>query len=188
MVVSMEQQHGAEPGTSVQTGEMLVNAPQRMVLMSLELQTPIYLQMAMSILEIEDDSAFITSDSPCVWYNPQAHTFPPFYRSPGLAQTDIEVTLPLSPKLMLLLTHNKKLGARVKIGGSAVRRINGRTMVYATNEFVSWKGEVDPRWFERPQMPPDAWENTDDGKKALQQQAEWQEIREDWKRKTGKYP
>jgi Protein of unknown function (DUF4238) len=185
MVTRMEQQYELEPKTSLETGEMLRNAAQRSVMMSLEIETPLYLQMEMAVLEIQDERTFITSDSPCVWFNPKAHTFPPFYRSPGLAQSDIEVTLPLKPKHMVLFSHIHQTDY-IGVGGSLVDGLNRRTRAFTTNEFVSWKGQMDPSWFVKRALPADAWESTEEGKKSLQRQTEWDEIRTEWERKTGR--
>jgi hypothetical protein len=39
-----------------------------------------------------------------------------------------------------------------------------------------------PEWFKKLEMPPDAWENTDEGKRAMQEQAEWDQMRKDTER------
>jgi hypothetical protein len=139
-VTRMEQQYELEPKTSLETGEMLRDAAQRSVMMSLEIETPLYLQMEMAVLEIQDDRTFITSDSPCVWFNPKAHTFPPFYRSPGLAQTDIEVTLPLTPKHMVLFSHIHQTHY-IGVGGSLVDGLNGRTRAFTTKNSCHGRGK-----------------------------------------------
>jgi hypothetical protein len=36
-------------------------------------------------------------------------------------------------------------------------------------------------------MPDDAWENTEAGKKAIRQSAEWEQELREWKQKTGKW-
>lgn len=106
-VVEMETSVGAEPHTSLLIAAMLENAHQHFIAMALETEAPLYFVMNMTILCTDDAIGFITSDAPCAWFNPKAHTFPPFYRSPGSAQNDIEVTLPLTPRLMLLFSHHK---------------------------------------------------------------------------------
>jgi hypothetical protein len=180
-VVTMEKAHDAKPVTSLQTGVLLENAHQHILIMSLEIQAPLYFNMEMTILVTRDPVGFITSDAPCAWYNPKAHTFPPFYRSPGLAQTDIEVTLPLTPQHMLMFSHNK-FAPFVDVPDRFVEHANHRTRAYCEKEFVSWKGETRPEWFKKLEMPPDAWENTDEGKRATQEQAEWDQMRKDIER------
>lgn len=167
----MEKQAGAEPVTSLETGRILENAPQHFLAMSLDVESPLYLRMNMAILVTDDPIGFITSDSPCGWYNPKAHTMPPFYRSPGLAQTDIEVTLPLTPQHLLLFSH-EDYPAYMDVGTHAVNQINHRLHASSDQEFVSWKGVARPDWFVHMPMPADAWENTEEGKSHAPKQPE----------------
>jgi hypothetical protein len=125
----------------------------------------------MSILISKEPLGFITSDAPCVWFNPKAHTFPPFYRSPGLAQTDIEVTLPLTPHHLLYFSH-VAVPLYIDIKDAEAEILNHRTLGFCDQEFVSWKGGANPRWFEKVPMPADAWENTEEGKEAHREQEE----------------
>jgi len=182
---SLEQQYGVGPHTSKQTERMVEVAPQYFVMTMLEMQTPIYFQMQISIFVSKDEFGFITSDSPCVWFNPKAHTFPPFYRSPGLAQADIEVTLPLTPQHLLFISH-KPNHFYIDVNQAAVDEANRLTRAYCTDEFVSWRGETRPYWFEQGVMPPDAWESTDAGKEALRQRSEREQKIEQWKKRSGK--
>jgi hypothetical protein len=184
MVSSMEKQHNVEPKLSRQTGRMVETAPQYLVMTMLEIGTPLLFEMEMSVFITNDEHAFITSDSPCVWFNPMAHTFPPFYRSPGLAQKDIEVTLPLTPHHMLFISHSKH-PFYIDVGQRFVDEVNRRTRAHCAIEFVSWKGETRSYWFEKGTLPADAWENTDAGKKAMRESAEWEQELSQWKEKSG---
>ena len=67
-------------------------------------------------------------------------------------------------------------------GRKRVLLITGR----ASDEFVSWKGETSPYWFELGTPPDDAWENTEAGKKAMQQSAEWEQELKQWNEKDKK--
>jgi hypothetical protein len=96
------------------------------VMMSLTHETPLLFAMNMSIVVADDEVGFITSDMPCIWHNSKLHTFPPFYRHPGLAQKDIEVCLPLTPQHMLLISH-KNLDMYVYASSKVVQEVN-RTM------------------------------------------------------------
>lgn len=172
----MEQQHSTEPTTSRQTGKLVEIAPQYFVMAMLDVQAPMLFDMEMSIFVTQDELGFITSDSPCVWFNPKMHTFPPFYRSPGLGQKDIEVTLPLTPHHMLFISH-KKFPFYINVAQRVVDEANRLSRAHCNDEFVSWKGETRPYWFEVGKPPADAWENTDAGKKAMHESAEWDQLR-----------
>ena len=75
------------------------------VVWAIEIQLPRLVQMRRRVLTTDDHVGFITSDQPCVWFDPEAYRRPWHLRSPGLAVPTIEVTLPVSPAQMLLLTH-----------------------------------------------------------------------------------
>jgi hypothetical protein len=67
------------------------------------------------------------------------------------------------------------------VGQHVVDEANRLTRAYTDDEFVSWKGTTRPYWFESGTMPADAWENTEAGKKAMQQSAEWEQELNEWK-------
>jgi hypothetical protein len=172
VVTGLEQAHGAPPTTSIQTGKMVEYAHQQIITSALEIETPLLFQMQMAVFVTDRELGFITSDSPCVWFNPKLHTYPPFYRSPGLGQQDIEVTLPLSPQHLLFISHRQSATFYLDIEERYVDEANRSTRFHCDEEFVSWKGETRPYWFERGQEPEDMWEKTEAGRKALEEQAE----------------
>lgn len=184
-VVALEQQRGAKPDSSIHWARAVETAYQDTVMLGLDTQSPLYFAMHMSILITDDPLGFITSDTPCVWRNPRAHTMPPSYRSPGLAQADIEVTLPLTPQHLLLVSH-KKYPLYIHVPAKIVDEANRVGRWHCSEEFVSWKGETRPSWFERGEMPDDAWENTEEGKAAIKQQAKWDEMQKEHESRTGK--
>src|SRR5271156_433353 len=165
-VVALEQAHGAKPTTSLQTAELVEKAHQHIIATGIEIEVPLLLQMHMTVLVTDNELGFITSDNPCVWFNPNLHKFPPFYRSPGLAQRDIEVTLPLSPRYLILISHRAS-PLYVDVDENAVDEANRTTRFHCAEEFVSWKGETQPYWFERGQEPEDTWEKSEAGKRVL---------------------
>jgi len=186
MVSSLEQQYGAKPTTSHETGRMVEVAPQYLVMTMLEIQTPMYFAMEMSVFVSQDEIGFITSDSPCVWFNPNAYRWPPFYRHAGLGQRDVEVTLPLTPRHLLLISH-ENLPFYVGVEQKTVDEANRLWHAACAAEFVSWKGETRPCWFEPGEKPPaDAWDNTDAGKRAMQRSAEWEQELKAFNEKSGR--
>lgn len=173
MVEAMERAHGMPPGKSLTTAKMVDRAHVDIVIMSIMQVTPMLFEMPMSILVTEDPAGFITSDVPCIWFNSKLHTLPPFYRSPGLAQRDIEVRLPLTPQHMLLISH-QELEPYISVNPKMVQELNRTTRFSCYEEFISWKGEVDPFWFSEREMPDDAWEKTEQGKVAMAEAEEWE--------------
>lgn len=165
-VVALEKAHNAEPTTSTQTAELLEHAQQHVIVMSLPTVTPLLFQMPMTILVTNDELGFITSDNPCVLFNPKWYKLPPFFRSPGLAQTDIEITLPLTPQHVLLISH-RTYPLYQRVGQRVVDELNRRSRFFCTEEFVSWKGETRPYWFDPGKEPEDTWEKSEEGNRAL---------------------
>src|SRR5207244_1156745 len=80
-VVALEKQHNAPPVTSLETGEMVEHAHQHLIATGVVVQAPLLFQMQMSISVTNNELGFITSDTPCVWFNPEWYKLPPFYRS-----------------------------------------------------------------------------------------------------------
>ena len=75
---------------------------------------------------------FLTSDNPCIMLNPELEKrYRPgtFGSSPGLAQYDVELTLPLSAEIAVLWGWQLNQDGRyVKVSEDMVRQINARTI------------------------------------------------------------
>ncbi len=175
-VVALEKHHNAEPVTSFETATMVEYAPQLLLATSLDIQPPLLFQMALSIMVSDDELGFITSDMPCVWFNPEAYKLPPFYRSPGLAQREIQVTLPLTPQHLMVISHHHEYPQYVNVKQGAVDEFNRITRFHCDKEFVSWKGETRPYWFDPGKEPDDSWEKSPEGKEALERQKEYERM------------
>jgi hypothetical protein len=175
-VVALEKLHDAPPVTSLETAEMVEHAHQHLVATGVEVQAPLLFRMPMTILVTSDKLGFITSDTPCVWFNPKWYKLPPFYRSPGLAHDDIEVTLPLSPHQMLLISH-RTYPLYTDVKQTSVDELNRRTRFHCEEEFVSWKGETRPYWLDPGKEPEDTWEKSPEGAAAIakaEKHKQWQ--------------
>jgi hypothetical protein len=157
VVTNLEKQHHAAPTTSLRTAKMVEYAAQHLITMGIDVEAPLLFEMPMTIMMTADELGFITSDAPCVWLNPQLYKVPPFYRSPGLAQRDIEVTLPLTPHHLLLISH-RKYPLYIDVEQKALDEGNRLRRFHCEKEFVSWKGETRPYWFEIGEEPEDSWE------------------------------
>jgi Protein of unknown function (DUF4238) len=155
MVVDLEQAQNLRPIRSLETSRMVELAHQQVIANSLEIEAPLLFQMQMAILTTNDGTGFITSDRPCVWFNPSLYKMPPSYRSPGLGQREIEVTLPLTPQHMLFISHTK-CPEYVELSRTLLDESNRLTRFYCSEEFISWKGGMLARWFERGEKPADA--------------------------------
>ncbi|TDU68115.1 uncharacterized protein DUF4238 [Prosthecobacter fusiformis] len=84
--------------------------------------------MNCSILSVEDESSFlITSDTPVVLYNANHDPKSPY--GSGFAQKAVEVTIPLSSKMLLLFSHSDSPHGRLT--HDLIRHFNQRMIVGA---------------------------------------------------------
>lgn len=88
------------PSLSVGQVKQIAAKPiQHMLLSVVEQELPILNQMNLTIFTADDDPGFITSDFPCIWFDPASRRRPPMLRSES-----IEVTMPISPRSLALLS------------------------------------------------------------------------------------
>ena len=153
MVVNMEQAQNLRPITSLRTAKMVELAPQQAIASSLEFEPPMLFKMQMAIFITEDDTGFITSDRPCVWFNPSLRDAPPIYRAPGLGQREIEVTLPLTPHHLLLISHSREFLEYTAATDEVLTNSNSLRRYACSEEFISWKGATRAEWFTSAEEP-----------------------------------
>jgi Protein of unknown function (DUF4238) len=123
-------------------------------------------RMKIAVFVAEGMPGFITSDAPCVLYDPAAYKRPPIYRPPGLAYKTVEVSLPLAPNRMLHFSWEPRFdGMYLPIDGRVVDEVNRTTQFHADKQILSCKNETCDFWFEDRPLP--AWENTDKAKELL---------------------
>lgn len=127
--------------------ERLANKPlQEMLMVSIRTQVELFMKMNLCIMCTDDEIGFITSDAPCVWFDPKAYKRPAMYRSPGLGYPTIEVTLPISPNQKALISHCP-LKEYIDIPKLHLDETNRMTRFYADEYFVVRKNYINPLWF-----------------------------------------
>jgi hypothetical protein len=110
--------------------------------------------MTVTFLCTSDDTPFITSDAPVVWFDRELYKLPPFYRHPGLGSETIEVTMPIAPNRLLLLTHGRAtegylpILSTLEIGMHLIDENNRRTRFHCDDHFVSNSSEKKEIWFD----------------------------------------
>jgi hypothetical protein len=137
----------------------LVERPlQNMLPMHIEVLTPMLAKLHATVLCASGKAAFITSDAPCVWFDPEAYKRPPMYRAPALMYPTLEITLPLSPDRALLLSRQEPAdNFYLDIPDPFVDELNRRTRGYAEEEFVARTPEANPLWYDVGELPDDGW-------------------------------
>jgi Protein of unknown function (DUF4238) len=150
------------PTISIEELRALAEQPlQRMLRAATTAETEILSYMTITIICTSNDAGFITSDAPVVWFDPQLYKRPAFWRSLALGAETIEVTMPIAPSRLLLLTHRRLREGYIHIPESAVYLIdenNRRTRFHRDEHFVSNSKEKKEVWFDAG-TPPPGWED-----------------------------
>jgi hypothetical protein len=127
--------------------------------------TPLLARLDFLVL-VSAGAAFITSDHPCVWFDPEGYKRPPLYQAPALIYESIEITLPVSPRQLILLNRKGLWGYR-DVSERVVDEYNRRTRFACTEHFVSDSNATKPIWFDPGVEPEDSWRkrNPDRGRR-----------------------
>lgn len=110
--------------------------------------------MTLTILCTAGDPGFITSDAPCVWFDPEAYKRPFPFDAPGLMYDTIEISLPVSPSQLAVLSR-RDLPPYINIPDKLVDEFNRRTRAHCQNEFVVRRNITRPMWFDLGSPPED---------------------------------
>ena len=112
------------------------------------------LRMNLALFEAPAGHAFITSDVPVIWFDPDLYKRPPAYQSLGLAYPNVEVRMPVSPRLILNISHHTELGGcRFVATGQMVEEFNRVARFECYEHFVTASNRKDHYWFFDAQPP-----------------------------------
>jgi len=117
----------------------------------------LFYQLDLAILVTGDEIGFITSDSPCVVFDPESCKRPPLFQFPALMYEAIEISLPISPSHCLLL-NRQGLSGYTDISQGVVDDLNRRVRFYAEKYFVVRKDAKRDCWFDPGVEPDDSWD------------------------------
>ncbi|MEE8428924.1 MAG: DUF4238 domain-containing protein, partial [Gammaproteobacteria bacterium] len=140
-----------------QVREMVDDPVKTMLIPMIETVAPLLSKLDFAILCNDLDLGNITSDSPCVWFDPEAYKRPPIYRGPALMYDTIEITLPVTPKECIYLNRQGMRGF-IDVPEAVVRDLNRRTRFQASEYYVVNQDRVDDIWFDPGIEPDDSWE------------------------------
>lgn len=139
---------GDENSLSIEEVREIVEKPIQSMLSANVVQiAPLLYERPYLILEAPIGNSFITSDNPCVWFDPADYQNPRPFGAGGLISPTLEITLPLSPKQMLffggaLITS----GVYIPIDNEMVDSLNKRTRLFSDEFFISNNPKVKPSW------------------------------------------
>lgn len=119
----------------------------------------IFAQMNLVVLHTDDEVGFVTSDQPCTLYNPLLHLVPPAYRNiVPIVNRAVEVTLPLTPNHLALLTMDPHLHGIRNLTAENKDVVNGANQLTCSNchkEFVVRRNHLERKWLEPLELPAD---------------------------------
>jgi hypothetical protein len=153
----------SRPTLSMENVRQITENPMRYTLGFVGVELPHLVKMHSTILCTDSDPGFITSDAPVIWFDPDWHKKPPLFRSPSLSDLRLEITLPISPDQLLMLTHprdevDQQPIQYLDVPEKVVVEANRRLRFQSDKEFVVRRAFIDPKWFDPGTPPPDTWE------------------------------
>lgn len=144
---ALARQHGVKSKEVGKWKEYKKNAHKIGLIQTLPDLTRLILKMSVAFLCVDNGgSKFITSDDPCNLFNPDLQ-WQRFY-SPGLAQRNVQVTLPLSPEIMLCMSWSNLRGY-IRWERSRVNEANRMIVGHCYKYIVSHSSKVKWIWFRR---------------------------------------
>jgi uncharacterized protein DUF4238 len=142
---------------SLEEVQEMAEAPLQTMLVAMVRElTPLLAQLDLLVFTTTDSPGFLTSDNPCVWFDADAYRRPPLYQGVGAAFPGIEITLPVSPR-QLLVFHRHGPNGYVPVTERAVDEMNRRTRFGCGDYFVTNANVTRPIWFDPGEEPEDSW-------------------------------
>lgn len=149
---------GGGPSLGYEDVKRMAEQPlQTMLAPQIKTQLPHLVRMDYVIMECSTMPGFITSDNPCVWWDPEAYKKPPLWRSSGLLTPTLEISMPLSPRQRIILNW-KGVREYVTVPERIVDDANRLTRAACSEHFVSNSSATKPIWFDPGVEPDDSWE------------------------------
>ena len=143
------------PSKSLDELSGLVAEPQRKLMEHVAAETVLMSAMNLGFFGAPAGHEFITSDVPVTWFDPDLYKRAPFYQVLGLGYRNVEVTLPVSPKLILHISHHPQLSGRWMLASEPmVEEFNRRTRWECYRDFVTIHNRKNPYWFIDLKPPP----------------------------------
>ncbi|MFA6562308.1 MAG: DUF4238 domain-containing protein [Verrucomicrobiia bacterium] len=118
---------------------------------------PLLSKLDLAVFGTNDPIGFITSDNPCIWFDPEDYKRPPLYRGPALASKTTEITLPVSPQQCVCLNQHG-LNGYFKATDELIDEFNRRTRFHACKSFIVCCNQTKPFWFDPGKDPDDSWD------------------------------
>lgn len=142
---SLERQHNIAPTESRKLRTIRNNAHRINIVQLLPDLTKVLTQMSVAFLCADRHSArFVTSDDPCNLFNPDLQ-WQRFY-GPGLGQKNVQLTLPLSPNIMMCMSWTNFRGY-IAWDTKHVDEANRMVIGHCYRHFISHRRKTKRGWF-----------------------------------------
>jgi hypothetical protein len=143
---AMEQANGGSSQMSDELKEYKQNVHKLGLVQLFPNITELLSKMSIAFLVAEGQARFITSDDPCNLFNPDLQWQRAY--GAGLGQKNVQVTLPLSPKILLCLSWSNLKGY-ISIGNLQVQDLNRMILNHCHEHFISQSPKTKWIWFMR---------------------------------------
>lgn len=140
----VENTHNAEPKESKKWREYKKDAHKLSMMRLIPDFTKILMKMDLAFLCAKKGAKFITSDDPCSLFNPDLQ----WQKScgPGLKQKNVQLTLPLSPSILLCMSWSPLKGY-IRLDKKRAEDINRMTARGCYKYFISHSPRTKRLWF-----------------------------------------
>jgi hypothetical protein len=111
---------------------------------------PFLLRMRSVIIETSTIPGFITSDAPCIYFDPGLAKHPTSFGAGGLISPTIEISLPLSPRQFIFFGHrliHDGIYVPLELNDPLLDQINKRTRIFADQSIIINQNIIKKSWF-----------------------------------------
>jgi hypothetical protein len=138
---------GGTPAATMDDVKELVDNPITATLAQrVEVEVPFLLQFDIAILNTGLIPGFITSDHPCIRRIPEQESIPLNQRLSGTVHPETEITLPISPRQLVVLSLSPVNGYQ-DCSPAGVGSYNQRTWMYADEGVIACVESTQEDWF-----------------------------------------
>jgi hypothetical protein len=138
------------PSLTMEDVEGIVEQPvQALLVPTIESATPLLAHMPFGVIDTDDSPGFIASDAPCVWFDPALLKKPQRLGAGGLISPSIQVSMPLSPRQLVIFGHWLKANGghlRLEPDNPLVDQLNQRVCRFADEYVVVNQNVFKPAW------------------------------------------
>ena len=139
------------PFLTLEDVENLVDTPmQSSLAINIATVAPALFDMRICILDTSPIPAFISSDNPCAWFDPESYKRPRPFGAGGLISPSIEISLPLSPTQFIIFGRKllfDGLYISIQADDPLVDAINRRTWKRTNESFIADQNYASFSWF-----------------------------------------